>query len=96
MKLPHLAMRKGELPCEPDQAHRALEAFRVAYQDRSPDCTDGVRVEWDDAWMHARVSNTEPLVRVIVEAEGEDRADCLYEEAMIYARGAPAGEKGAK
>jgi phosphomannomutase len=96
MKLPHLAMRKGELPCEPDQAHRALEAFRVAYQDRSPDCTDGVRVEWGDAWMHARVSNTEPLVRVIVEAEGEDRADCLYEEAMIYARRAPAGEKGAK
>jgi phosphomannomutase len=95
-KLPHLAMRKGELPCEPDQAHRALEAFRVAYQNRSPDCTDGVRVEWDDAWLHARVSNTEPLLRVIVEAEGEERADCLYEEAMIFARRAPAKEKEAK
>jgi phosphomannomutase len=95
-KLPHLAMRKGELPCEPDQAHRALEALRVAYQDRSPDCTDGVRVEWEDAWMHARVSNTEPLLRVIVEAEGEDRADCLFEEAMIFARRAPGKEKGAK
>ncbi len=95
-KLPHLAMRKGELPCEPDQAHRALEALRSAYQNRSPDCTDGVRVEWEDSWMHARVSNTEPLLRVIVEAEGEDRADCLFEEAMIFARRAPVKEKGAK
>jgi phosphomannomutase len=95
-KLPHLAMRKGELPCEPDQAHRALEAFRVAYQNQAPDCTDGVRVEWEDAWLHARVSSTEPLLRVIVEAEGEERADCLYEEAMIFARRAPAKEKEAK
>jgi phosphoglucosamine mutase len=95
-KLPHLAMRKGEVPCEPDQAHRALETLRIAYQNRSPDCTDGVRVEWEDAWMHARVSNTEPLLRVIVEAEGEERADCLFEEAMIFARRAPTKEKGAK
>lgn len=95
-KLPHLAMRKGELACEPDQAHRALEAFRAAYESRSPDCTDGIRIEWNDAWMHARVSNTEPLLRVIVEAESEERADCLYEEAMIFARRAPAPAKGAK
>ena len=46
--------------------------------------------------MHARVSNTEPLLRVIVEAEGEDRADCLYEEAMIFARRAPSKGKRAK
>ncbi len=93
-EIPHLAMRKGELPCQPDQAYRALESFRVNYEAKEPDCTDGIRVEWEDSWLHVRVSTTEPLLRVIVEAESEDRADNLYDEAMGMARRAAARERG--
>ncbi|NWG11984.1 MAG: hypothetical protein HXY20_00440 [Acidobacteria bacterium] len=93
-ELPHLAMRKGELPCQPDQAYRAVESLRVNYESQQPDCTDGIRVEWEDSWLHVRVSTTEPLLRVIVEAESEDRADELYQEAMGMARRAAGREKG--
>ncbi len=93
-ELPHLAMKKGELPCLPDQAYRALESFRVNYEAQEPDCTDGIRVEWEDSWLHVRVSTTEPLLRVIVEAESEDRADELYIEAMSMARRAAGRERG--
>ena len=54
---------------------------------------DGVRVEWKDAWLHVRASNTEPLLRVIVEAETQSRADSLFEEAMAQGRRAVHGRR---
>ena len=84
--LPHFFMRKGELRLEPAAAYKAVRQFRESYAEMSPNCSDGgVRVAWEDAWLHVRVSNTEPLLRVIVEAREEKRADQLYEEAMDLA-----------
>jgi phosphomannomutase len=84
--LPHSFMKKGELTLEPVLAYRAVRHFREAYAEMSPDCSDGgVRVAWEDAWLHVRVSNTEPLLRMIVEAREENRANQLYEEAMVLA-----------
>lgn len=84
--LPKLTMRKGEIPCQPAQSYRILDAFRSRYRHLSPDCTDGARVDWPGVWMHVRASKTEPLVRVIVEAETETAADKAFEEAhtLVY------------
>jgi len=79
-------MRKGEIACPPELVYRAIEGFRHRFADRNPDVTDGVRVEWPDVWMHVRASNTEPLLRVIVEADTDERADEVYNDAMTYAR----------
>ncbi len=84
--LPRFFMKKGELRLEPVAAYKAVRHFREAYAEMSPGCSDGgVRVAWEDAWLHVRVSNTEPLLRVIVEAREEKRANQLYEEAMVLA-----------
>ncbi len=32
------------------------------------DRRDGLRLDWEDRWVHIRSSNTEPIVRVIAEA----------------------------
>jgi len=85
-RLPRLVMRKGEVSCPPDQVYRLIETYRGAFAAEAPDVTDGVRVEWDDAWLHVRASNTEPLLRVIVEAETEARADALFSDAMARGR----------
>jgi len=84
--LPKMSMRKGEIACPPELVYRAIEGFRHRFADRNPDVTDGVRVEWPDVWMHVRASNTEPLLRVIVEADTDERADEVYNDAMTYAR----------
>ena len=63
-----------------------LEDFRSAHAERTPDMTDGVRVEWSDAWLHVRASNTEPLLRVIVEADDRERAEQLFDGAMVFGR----------
>lgn len=93
--LPHFEIRKGELACPPDQVYKALDGFRARYTDRSPDVTDGIQVAWDDAWLQVRASNTEPLLRVICEANTAERADALFEDAMNFARRKAFGHEGA-
>lgn len=39
--------------------------------------TDGLRLDWNDRWVHVRPSNTEPIVRVIAEAPREEEAKGL-------------------
>jgi len=42
--------------------------------------TDGVRIDTKDWWVHFRKSNTEPIVRVIGEAQNENDAEAIVEE----------------
>ncbi|MGC8667483.1 MAG: phosphoglucosamine mutase [Chthonomonadales bacterium] len=84
--LPSRAMRKGELGAAPDVVYRVVEGFRKKYAGANPNTADGVRVDWPDAWLHVRASNTEPLLRVIIEAASAERADELFEQAMTLAR----------
>ena len=85
-QLPRFFMFKGELPCPPDQVYQVLQRYRSRYSESELMLADGVRLEWEDAWMHVRASNTEPLLRVIVEAETEDRGSALFREALSLGR----------
>ncbi|NUQ69339.1 MAG: phosphoglucosamine mutase [Chthonomonadales bacterium] len=84
--LPEYHMRKGELRCPPEQVYRLLEGIRERFADTRPDLSDGIRFDWPDAWLHIRASNTEPLLRVIVEAETEGRAEELFSSTMALTR----------
>lgn len=84
--LPRFVMRKAELPCPPADVYRVLDGFRQRFADAKPDLTDGVRFEWPDAWLHVRASNTEPLLRIIAEANDAGRLDQLFEDTMTLAR----------
>jgi phosphomannomutase len=92
--LPRYTMRKFEMACPPNLVYRVLERFRFHYAAQAPDCTDGIRLNWPDAWLHVRASNTEPLLRIIVEAETAERADAVLEEAVTYANRITYGHGG--
>jgi phosphomannomutase len=69
--LPHLTMLKHNLPVEPNRLYSVLQNFRVAIEREqlTYDLTDGIRVVLPQGWVHVRASNTESMIRVIVEAE---------------------------
>jgi phosphoglucosamine mutase len=46
------------------------------------DTRDGVRAEVEDGWFLVRASGTQPLVRVTAEAETDERASELFDEAV--------------
>ena len=38
------------------------------YSDAKCDLTDGIKLIWDESWIHIRKSNTEPIIRIIAES----------------------------
>lgn len=94
-RLPRYVMRKHEMACAPNLVYKVLDRFRRRYMGESPDCSDGVRVTRPDGWLHVRASNTEPLLRIIVEADETLKADAMLEEALTYARRVAYGQGGA-
>lgn len=91
---PRLFMRKRELRCPPNLVYKVLERFRRHHAADAPDCTDGVRVSWGEAWLHVRASATEPLLRIIAEAPDARRADALVDDATVFARRVTFGHEG--
>jgi phosphomannomutase len=76
-------MLKHNVAVEPDRIHSHLQRMRdeLAREGLDYDQTDGIKVNWADGWVHARVSNTESMIRVIAEAETAPRASELLEWA---------------
>lgn len=49
-----------------------LEAVKQKYRDGKQDFADGVTVEYKDWWFNLRPSNTEPVVKLTIEADTQD------------------------
>jgi phosphomannomutase len=82
-QLPGLVMLKHNLSVEPNRLYSLLQDFRVAIEHEQLiyDLTDGIKIELPEGWIHVRASNTESLIRIIVEAEDETKAHRLLDWA---------------
>ena len=80
-QLPRLFMLKHNLAVEPNRLYSVLQDFRVAVEREqlAYDLTDGIRVDLPLGWIQVRASNTESMIRVIVEAEDEANARRLLD-----------------
>ncbi|HZN62186.1 MAG TPA: phosphomannomutase/phosphoglucomutase [Planctomycetota bacterium] len=58
----------GELNFHVEDKPGAMEALAAAFKDGKQDRLDGITVEFDDWWFNIRPSNTEPLLRLNIEA----------------------------
>ncbi len=82
-QLPKLVMLKHNVAVEPNRLYSVLQDFRIAI-DRERlvyDLTDGIRVDLPEGWIHVRASNTESMIRIIVEAEDATKARRLLDWA---------------
>jgi len=72
----HISKNKITLTPEMD-----IDALLVKVQDKyknQPNSTiDGLKIEFDNEWVHLRRSNTEPIIRIYSEAENETVAEGL-------------------
>jgi len=72
--LPRYKMIKEKLECPSNMIGEILKMVRNEYAGHRVDLRDGVKVSFDDGWLHVRGSNTEPIIRLVAEAEDEARA----------------------
>ncbi len=78
---------KTKMECPASRVQPVLLAVREAYADNALDLTEGVKVLWPDGgWLHVRPSNTEPVVRVIAEADTMPDAEQKATAAMELMR----------
>ena len=62
----------GEINSESADQAGTIERIAQAFADGRQDRTDGLTVEFHDWWFNVRPSNTEPLLRLNVEARTEE------------------------
>ncbi len=78
-------MSKDKFAAEQAEAQRILKSAKKRFADAKLDTTDGCRFDFDDGWLHLRVSNTEPVMRIIVEAKDRGTAQ-KYIDAVLNIR----------
>lgn len=78
--LPRYVMMKQKLEGVRDWPARARDLTSL-FADHALDTTDGLRFARDRAWLHARPSGTEPIVRLIAESPDELTTRALLERA---------------
>ena len=59
----------GEINLKIADKKTAIELLKKQYPDGRATEIDGLRVDYDDWWFLARASNTEPVLRLIIEAK---------------------------
>ncbi|SMO56396.1 phosphoglucosamine mutase [Fodinibius sediminis] len=80
--LPDYVMRKSKIPLADIDADAILEKAEDVYRDLGPDTTDGVKIDFEDGWVHLRKSNTEPIIRVYSEGISAEKARELADEVV--------------
>ena len=79
--------RSGEINSKVDSIEGRIEAVSKAFTDGKQDRLDGLTVEMDGYWFNLRPSNTEPLLRLNIEADSEKRLEEVKEKLLKIIRG---------
>jgi phosphomannomutase len=82
--LPRLVILKHNVDVQPHRLYSVLQEFRaiMEQEELEIDAMDGIKVTLPDGWVHVRGSNTESMIRIIVET----REDAAARELLDWAR----------
>lgn len=67
-------MIKTKYPADAGQARAIIDKAKAVFTEARIDTTDGCRFDLPDGWLHIRTSNTEPIMRIIMETKDPDAA----------------------
>ncbi|HEV3225845.1 MAG TPA: phosphomannomutase/phosphoglucomutase [Acidimicrobiales bacterium] len=76
----------GEINTRVDEPHAVIERVAAAYATAQQDRLDGLTVDLGDWWFNLRPSNTEPLLRLNVEARTSDEVGAHVAEVQAAMR----------
>jgi len=78
-------MSKDKFAADKSQARRILDSAKKTFTDAKLNISDGCRFDFDDGWLHLRTSNTEPVMRIIIEARDMRTAE-KYVDVVLKIR----------
>lgn len=82
-ELPQYEIVKSKIELESqEQVKEILSAIEKKFSGKAKSINkeDGIRIDFERSWLHARASNTEPIIRIIAEAQTKKEAEMLITE----------------
>lgn len=75
--LDHYTSMSVKFPCPPFAAREIVRTMTSRYAEKRLMTIDGLRINYNDGWVLIRPSNTEPVLRLTVEALSQERTAAL-------------------
>ena len=79
--------RSGEINTKVEDVPRKLLELEHAYATGKIDKLDGITIDYGDWWFNVRPSNTEPLLRLNLEARSRSLMEEKRDEVLRLIRG---------
>jgi len=80
---PSYFMAKEKIQLTPQiDVDSILEQVQNLYKTEDISTIDGVKIDFENSWVHLRKSNTEPIIRIYTEAQSQDEADRLAQKVI--------------
>ena len=79
-ELPHYEMTKDKIDLSKDtDVDAILKKIEKKYSDKDVSTIDGVKIIFENEWVHLRKSNTEPIIRIYAESKTKEKANSLVQ-----------------
>jgi len=78
--LPKYHIVKGKVETGDNKPDEIVNKLVDKYGKDNINTDDGLRIDFNDHWVHLRKSNTEPIIRCIVEAKSKEQAQKLMDK----------------
>ncbi len=82
--LPKYSIIKDKINLNQVNPDNALKFLKKQFEKEKIDLTDGLKIKWDNSWVHIRKSNTEPILRIYSEAKSESKAKDIIDQIKSY------------
>ncbi|PCH69348.1 MAG: phosphoglucosamine mutase [Bacteroidetes bacterium] len=80
---PDYFMSKNKIELTPEiDVDDVLNKMYNKYKDEQVNNIDGVKIDFENEWVHLRKSNTEPIIRVYSESNSKEEANQLAEKII--------------
>ena len=80
---PDYFMSKNKIVLEKDTDVKSIfESIKQKYKNQPVNTDDGLKIEFDNDWVHLRTSNTEPIIRIYAESNHITTADNIAKRLM--------------
>jgi phosphomannomutase len=75
-RYPQYEMIKDKIELDKDlDLKELLNKIKQHYQGENITDIDGIKIDWEDSWLHLRASNTEPIIRIYAEAKTKEKTE---------------------
>ena len=78
--LPQYFIAKKKIDLRKNNPDEIVAKLKVKYSKEKINTDDGLRIDFEDHWVHFRKSNTEPIIRIITESKSLEQSEKLSQK----------------